>query len=74
MEVPAAVREHKPDVVPMDLRMPVLDAIGATQQLVDQLDHRPKVVVVTTFERREGSRSVALANDIADVGHSLLLP
>lgn len=38
-----------PDVVLMDLRMPVLDGVGATQQVVSRYPH-VRVVVLTTYE------------------------
>ena len=47
-EAADAVRAHRPDVVLMDLRMPVLDGIGATEQ-VRALPDPPAVIVLTTF-------------------------
>jgi DNA-binding NarL/FixJ family response regulator len=43
-------RELRPDVTLMDIRMPILDGLGATQQLL--LDDPPptRVVVLTTFD------------------------
>ena len=43
-----AVREHRPDVVLMDVRMPELDDISATQRL-RELPEPPQVIVLTTF-------------------------
>jgi DNA-binding NarL/FixJ family response regulator len=40
----ARVREHDPDVVLMDIRMPRLDGIQATQQLPGQ-----RIIILTTF-------------------------
>jgi DNA-binding NarL/FixJ family response regulator len=45
----AAVVRNRPDVVLMDLRMPVLDGIGAIEQ-IGRLADPPVVVVLTTFD------------------------
>jgi DNA-binding NarL/FixJ family response regulator len=43
-----AVREHRPDVVLMDIRMPVMDGIDATARL--HAAAGPPVLVLTTFD------------------------
>ncbi|MFF5991767.1 response regulator transcription factor [Prauserella flavalba] len=49
-EVPGLVARHRPDVVLMDVRMPSVDGIRATEHLLSTTDRPPKIVVVTTFE------------------------
>lgn len=44
-----AAREHRPDVVVMDVRMPRMDGIESTRRLLAAPD-APKILVVTTFE------------------------
>lgn len=48
-EAVSAVRRLQPDVVCMDVRMPGVDGIRATERLMTA-DSPPRVLVVTTFE------------------------
>lgn len=66
-EAVALCAEHGPDVVLMDLEMPVLDGIGATRRIVEA-SPEVAVVVLTSFSDRD---QILEALDAGAIGYLL---
>ena len=49
----ALVGEYRPDVVLMDIRMPVLDGVTATRRILTGDGPVPRIIVLTTFDLDE---------------------
>lgn len=69
-EAVTAVADLQPDVVLMDLRMPVLDGVAATRQINEE-HPQAKVIVLTTFDNDDyvfdGLRAGAVGYLLKDV-------
>lgn len=50
IEAVALVKEHKPDLLVMDIKMPNLDGLGAAEQLANE---KVAIVLLTAFSQRE---------------------
>ena len=53
LEAIEVARQHRPDVVLMDIRMPELDGLAATAEILDRADWPLKVIILTTFDPDE---------------------
>lgn len=75
-EALAAVAAHQPDVILMDLNMPVLDGVAATRRLKES-GAAARVIVLTTFDNDEtvfdGLRAGAVGYLLKDVSSAKLV-
>jgi DNA-binding NarL/FixJ family response regulator len=53
MEAVEAADRLEPDIILMDIRMPVLDGLAATRRVVTGPNSRPLVLILTTFDLDE---------------------
>ncbi len=69
------ILQHNPDVVLMDLRMPIMDGVESTRRIV-QMNKNIKVIILTTFDDDEnvfdGLRAGAVGYLLKDVSSEKL--
>ena len=53
LEAIEAARTHRPDVILMDIRMPVMDGLEATSRILEAADWDVRVLILTTFDPDE---------------------
>lgn len=53
LEALEVARQHRPDVILMDIRMPDMDGLEATTRILEEADWPVRILVVTTFDPDE---------------------
>jgi DNA-binding NarL/FixJ family response regulator len=53
VEAVRVAREHRPDVILMDIRMPDMDGLEATSRIMAEADWDVRVLILTTFDPDE---------------------
>lgn len=53
LEALEVAREHRPDVIVMDIRMPDMDGLEATTRIIREADWPVRFLIVTTFDPDE---------------------
>ena len=72
-EALAAYREHRPDLLLMDVKMDGMDGLAATRQ-IKQLFPQARIIMVSQWEDEPLRHAAKLAGAEAYVGKSDLLP
>ena len=53
LEAITAAREHRPDIILMDIRMPEMDGLEATARILSVSSDSTRVIILTTFDPDE---------------------
>lgn len=57
----ARAKSLRPDVILLDVQMPVMNGLDAAKEIFDLPDYRPKVIMITTFDLDEYVHSAIAA-------------